>query len=188
MATRERCRGIYRNGKNCRNRARQEFKGYCGIHKSQAPSNLIPEQRDKRLVDILAAGASLVVLLEKAIEYLPEAVTIMSSFAPIRGIVGMPEEILLNNGTVIEAPRDFTQRIQRTVYLRSEVETYCLRLKGAIAYQDVGSILIQKIALDAVFEETTSRIPDEPLSEYFKLMQELSCALKGYNIPLRGSE
>jgi len=75
MAMRKICKAIKKNGKRCSYTAK--YTGYCGIHKSLANME-IDSNRDTRLTAILTTGATLILIVEKAIQYLPETVAIVT--------------------------------------------------------------------------------------------------------------
>ena len=73
------CLAILKNGSPCSYKGRIEYKGYCGVHKFEPikKDGLSDIRKDKRLVNLLSAGTSLVILLEKAVGYLPQFVEIL---------------------------------------------------------------------------------------------------------------
>ncbi|ROQ22671.1 hypothetical protein [Gallaecimonas pentaromativorans] len=89
------CLAKLKNGTPCSNKGKIEYKGYCGIHRSMSLSkSLTPEEKDDRLVKLLSAGGVLVLLLEKAVEYLPNAIDILVEASRIHFLdpVGMEED------------------------------------------------------------------------------------------------
>ena len=90
------CPAILKNGLSCSYKGSPEYNGYCGIHKGkQAPSSTaVKHGRDERLTQLLGAGASLVFLMEKAIEYLPTLIEVLLKASGLAFVekTGIPAE------------------------------------------------------------------------------------------------
>ena len=71
-----------RDGRPCPYRRKSETK-YCGYHRNYSTLDrpLFGQSSDANWARLLAAGASLVVLIEKAAVYLPRAVDLLSGFS-----------------------------------------------------------------------------------------------------------
>lgn len=61
-----RCLAITKQGERCKNRVSSG--AYCHLH-GDATKRLSADDRNRRLVEILAAGASLILIVEEAIEH-----------------------------------------------------------------------------------------------------------------------
>jgi hypothetical protein len=79
------CLGIKRDGAKCQYNVKGDSK-YCGHHKNQDTSNVreTSEAKDTRLVNIISAGAGLITILEKSIQYLPSLINMACSLEVCR--------------------------------------------------------------------------------------------------------
>ena len=81
---------ILKSGVQCKYPSKKEYGRYCGVHKYYSKNNH-SKGKDERLVLLVSAGASMVTLLEKALEYLPpviEVITQTNNFGFLRAEEG----------------------------------------------------------------------------------------------------
>jgi hypothetical protein len=84
-----RCRAVLKTGVRCRNQGKPEFNGFCGVHRQSvrleksSPETVTPSTKVERLQSIVAIASGLAVLLDKAIERLPQLVEIATHISRI---------------------------------------------------------------------------------------------------------
>lgn len=87
MQSPARCRARLRNGKSCQNPAKSVYNGYCGVHK-----NYIEEKKAKEIGPILKNATLLILLCEKAVEYLPHMIEVLESIRHLAFIFEQPPQ------------------------------------------------------------------------------------------------
>jgi len=82
-----RCKAIVTSGarKGSRCKYPSKYGGYCGLHKSLLVAEARNATKDERLALITAVGVSLISLMEKAIDHLPDAIEVISHFMGFPG-------------------------------------------------------------------------------------------------------
>lgn len=99
------CKAILKKGTPCPNPGKAEYRGYGGRHRLQVATHEPIPINDQRLALLLGAGAALVEITSKAIEYFPqliEAVLNASQVALTRGSQRGLDEAKLNKPIIAE--------------------------------------------------------------------------------------
>lgn len=79
MSKKSKCPAVLKDGRPCPHTGKLEHQGYCGIHRQHAAPDTKPptETRSQKWGRLLAASSALVILTEKAVKYLPDAIDVL---------------------------------------------------------------------------------------------------------------
>ena len=112
-----RCPAILKDGRPCRNKGRLEYEGRCGIHRTYVPIEIASTlgssgESLKRLERLVTISGGLILLTEKAVQYLPDLIEVLVRVSEMafmakdevslrRAMRGHPENGVLKKGGIV---------------------------------------------------------------------------------------